>query len=218
MAHDMELGCARNTTYTTVMAFVQPKQKLNVLLIGSGAVGSVFGAQLALSGQNVWIYAHSEHDRVVARNGLKVHDTTSGTTETAIVKLAANPTDRCYDLVLVVVRADQLGSVYTALMPLTGSPHIMFLGNNPDGYKKIPKHLPGTTELGFPGIGADMYDDGVEYVRIPQQPTTLEVNSSEVSKVFETVLRSRGFSVTRIADIDGWLAYHSVFIGNPNST
>lgn len=32
---------------------------------------------------------------------------------------------------------------------LLGSPHIIFLGNNPDGAARIPDNLPGTYELGF---------------------------------------------------------------------
>jgi 2-dehydropantoate 2-reductase len=187
---------------------------MDILLIGSGVIGSVYGAQLALAGQHVWVYAHSDRDREVARNGIKILDAISKAMETATVTLAENSSKRVYDIVLVAVRSDQLKSTFSTLAKLTGSPHIIFLGNNPDGYKTIPKDLPGTIELGFPGIGGSMHEKFVEYVHIPQQPTTLETDSLEVSLRFASILKSRGFPVKRTNNIDGWLAYHSVFVGS----
>jgi len=70
----------------------------------------------------------------------------------------------------------------------------------------------GRVTLGFPGVGGYRNVDGViEYIEIPQQPTTLG-RSQGREKTAEAVFRSAGFAVITTADMDGWLKTHAVFI------
>jgi ketopantoate reductase len=51
-----------------------------------------------------------------------------------------------------------------------------------------------------------------DYVRIRQQPTALPQASDSRLAALESALSGRGFAVQRVADMDGWLAYHAAFI------
>ena len=51
-------------------------------------------------------------------------------------------------------------------------------------------------------------------MRIPQQPTTLETGGGTRMEDFEATLTRSGFPVSRKADMDGWLAYHAVFVAS----
>lgn len=53
-----------------------------------------------------------------------------------------------------------------------------------------------------------------EYVRISQQPATLESGDLTAVTEFESAITRQGFAVTRTASMDGWLAYHAVFISS----
>jgi 2-dehydropantoate 2-reductase len=61
-------------------------------------------------------------------------------------------------------------------------------------------------------VGGVIRDGGAEYVRIRQQPTALPTASDPRLAELERTLRGRGFSVQRVKDMDGWLAYHAAFV------
>jgi hypothetical protein len=50
------------------------------------------------------------------------------------------------------------------------------------------------------------------YVRIRQQPTALQETADPRLAAFESDLTVPGFAVQRVADMDGWLAYHAAFV------
>lgn len=189
-------------------------QKLNILLVGSGVIGSVYAAQFSLAGHNLWVLAHGPRDEKLPKTGIRLCDTTADITETAKVALARQPNERTYDLVIVAVRADQLASTFPALHRLTGQPHILFLGNNPDGHKAIPKDLPGSVQLGFPGVAGSFDGEVIKYAHIAQQRTMLETINSNVGKQIDSVLQANDFALEHATNIDGWLAYHAVFIAS----
>jgi len=88
---------------------------------------------------------------------------------------------------------------------------VLFFGNNPGGRSAIPADIPGEVQLGFPSVGG-VIRDGIEYVRIKQQPTALQATSDPRLADLDRALRQRGFSVQRVADMNGWLAYHAAFV------
>ena len=89
---------------------------------------------------------------------------------------------------------------------------MVFFGNNPAGLAAIPGDLPGDAYLGFPGVGGVMTDGTADYVRIRQQPTALQRSPDPRLAALESALSSRGFAIQRVADMDGWLAYHAAFV------
>jgi len=121
-----------------------------------------------------------------------------------------------YDLVLVCVWAGQIRSATAVLRTLTGTPVVMIFGNNTGGRSAldVDAGVGGTVRLGFPGIGGSVRDGVAEYVRIPQQPTTLEAGAGPVVEEFAAALSHEGFPVTRTPDMEGWLWYHAVLVAS----
>jgi len=190
---------------------------MEVLVVGAGVVGRVYGSQLAAAGHSVSVLQHGAETSGLARSGLSVCDVTHGTpglSQVSAVTVADDPHGRVYDLVLISVRADQLPSTSAPLRELLGRPVLLFFGNNPAGHAAIPDGLPGAVHLGFPGVGGSRLDGQVEFVRIAQQPTTLETGGGPAVEAFAAAMASRGYPVARTSDMDGWLAYHGVFIAS----
>jgi len=185
---------------------------MNVLLIGTGVIGSVYGCHLALDEHRVWVLAHGDREKEIDQNGIRLHNIDDNTHKTAKASLAKNTYEREYDLVIVAVNANQLPTTFPALRELKNNPYIVILGNNPEGHTLLPHDLPGTVALAFPGVAGNIKDGIVDYVRIAQQPTTLEITGNPVEEMFEATLRKQGFSIEKTNDMDGWLAYHAVFI------
>jgi len=186
---------------------------MDVLLIGSGVIGSIYAGQVSLAGHRLWVLAYGDRERELAKRGIRLRNADTGVTETAKVELAQTANERRYDLVIVAVQAAQLASTFPALRKLQGAPHIIFFGNNPEGHAAIPGDIPGSIELAFPGVGGGIKDGVVEYVRITQQPTAFECNAGLASKALQAALEIRGFSTQQIAHMDGWLKYHAVLVG-----
>lgn len=187
---------------------------LRVLVVGAGVIGTVYGAQLAAAGNAVSVLAHGTRTDEVARNGLIVQDALDGISLSSAITLVRDVSGGAYDLVLIAVRGDQMDSACNVVRTLSGHPTLLFFGNNPAGHAAIPSTLSGTVHLGFPGIGGSLREGTVHYVRIPQQLTDLEAGVSHTLDQVAGALQSRGFAVERVADMDGWLLYHAVFVAS----
>jgi ketopantoate reductase len=190
---------------------------MNVLLIGSGVIGSIYGTQLGGAGHKVTVLLRPGTNAMPSSARLDVRDAANGTRRQVQVETVSDPASREYDLVLVAVRRDQLASTFSSLSSLRGAPHIIFFGNNPDGRNAISVQLPGTFELGFPGVGGVLSsrDGTVEYLRIAAQHTMLEADRpSPRSAQFENALRTQHFPVHRSHDMEVWLAFHAVFVAS----
>jgi len=184
---------------------------VNVLVVGAGVIGSVYGAHLAVAGHNVSVLDHGPRTGYIAVNGLQVRDILDGQLTNTSVEVVNDVARGSYDLVLVAVRRDQLAAA-ARLIQSAGQPTVLFFGNNPAGHATINGQVPGRVYLGFPGIGGTMTNGEARYVRIPQQPTALQSTDDPRLAEVESALRRRGFAVQRVADMDGWLAYHAAFV------
>jgi 2-dehydropantoate 2-reductase len=184
---------------------------MKVLVVGAGVIGTVYGAHLAAAGEQVSVLSHGPRTDEVAERGLCARDVLSGRRVAAKTEVVRNA-GGVYDVVLVAVRRDQLTSACAGLAVLAGRPAVVFLGNNPGGRSAINGGVPGDVYLGFPGVGGVLADGTVEYVRIRQQPTALQEAADPRLAAVGLALSGRGFAVQRVADMDGWLAYHAAFV------
>jgi 2-dehydropantoate 2-reductase len=184
---------------------------LKTLIVGAGVIGTVYGAHIAAAGHQVSVLGHEPRTGDVAARGLRARGVLDGER----VKVEANVVPDAsghYDLVLVAVRRDQLASACAELAVAAARPAVVFFGNNPAGLAAIPGDLPGDAYLGFPGVGGVMSDGTADYVRIRQQPTAFQQSSDPRLAALESALSGRGFAIQRVADMDGWLAYHAAFV------
>jgi 2-dehydropantoate 2-reductase len=185
---------------------------MKVLIIGAGVIGTVYGAHLGAAGHTVHVLSHPPGTDDIAARGLAARDALSDSRTGTPVRVVTGACADRYDLVLVAVRSDQLARACAQLAALDGSPAVLFFGNNPGGRSALPAQVPGVVRLGFPGVGGVLRDGIADYVRIRQQPTALQADSDPRLAELEQALRHRGFAVQRVADMDGWLAYHAAFV------
>jgi 2-dehydropantoate 2-reductase len=184
---------------------------VNILVVGAGVIGTVYGAHLAAAGNKVSVLGHGPRTAEIAADGLCARDVLRPgeiRSAAAVVPDARGE----YDIVLVAVRREQLAAACARLAALDGTPAVVFLGNNPAGRSGIAADLPGDSYLGFPGVGGVMAGGIAEYVRIRQQPTALPVTGDPRLAELASALSRRGFAVQRVAHMDGWLAYHAAFV------
>jgi 2-dehydropantoate 2-reductase len=184
---------------------------MNVLIVGAGVIGTVYGAHIAAGGHRVSVLSHGRRTGEVAAGGLCARDVLSGARVRAEVSVVPDAGGDC-DVVLVAVRRDQLASACAALAVLAAKPAVVFFGNNPAGRAAIGGDVPGDVYLGFPGAGGVMAGAAADYVRIRPQPTALPKVSDPRLAVLAATLSSRGFAIQRVTDMDGWLAYHAAFV------
>jgi 2-dehydropantoate 2-reductase len=185
---------------------------VNVLIVGAGVIGTVYGAHLGAAGHTVHVLSRPPRTDGIAVHGLAAHDVVSGARTEATARVVDTAGAGRYDLVLVTVRFGQIGRAAGQLTALGGTPIVLFFGNNPPGRAAIPTSVSGTVRLGFPGVGGVLRDGVADYVRIRQQPTALQAGPVAGLDELGHVLRQRGFDVQRVTDMDGWLAYHAAFI------
>jgi 2-dehydropantoate 2-reductase len=187
------------------------QRPIKVLIVGVGVIGTVYGAHLAAAGHDISVLAHGRRTREVARTGLTASDLINGDEVSQAVRVVDRPDDT-YDLVVVAVRRDQIAVACNALGTAGGHPTVLVFGNNPDGLATIPAGLHGHVWQGFPGIGGTLAGGRARYMHISQQPTTLQSGISPVISDLAVSLRAQGFTVARVLDMDGWLAFHATFV------
>jgi ketopantoate reductase len=185
---------------------------MKILLVGVGVIGTVYGAHLGASGHKLSVLAHGTRTEVIAREGLSARDLVGDVVTKATACVVGNASEDTFDLVLVALRRDHLSRAANQLSTLAGRPLVLFFANNPQGKAGLPRDVPGTTCMGFPGIGGAMEDGCAEYALIAQQPTTIDDTPDPRLREFRTTLERRGFNVQSVSNIEGWLAYHALFV------
>jgi 2-dehydropantoate 2-reductase len=123
---------------------------MKVLVIGAGAIGTVYGAHLGAAGHTVSVLAHGARTAKVSRDGLSARDVlTSGLTEFPAAVVDRVDAD-AFDLVLVALRRDHLPLVDAQLTKLSEHPLVLFFGNNPTGRAGVPAEIRGPTAWASP--------------------------------------------------------------------
>ena len=189
---------------------------MKILIYGAGVIGQIYAARLHEAGQDVTVLARHRTLETLARdgitlvNGALVSGATSGPVRVNVTGHVGP--DSSFELALVTVRRDQVDEILPALAELQAS-HVVMMQNNSLELASVGDIVGrDRTLFGFPGVGGYRRDDGaIEYIEIPQQPTTLGRQQGREEIVGE-VFKSAGFAVATTADMDGWLKTHAVFI------
>ena len=185
---------------------------VNVLIVGAGVIGTVYGAQLGAAGHGITVLAHGDRTDAIAARGLHARDVTSSDETHAPATVVAYAGEPDVDLVLVALRRDDLQSAAPALAEVTPDALVLFMGNNPAGRSGLPTGSGARVAIGFPGVGGTISAGVAIYYKIAQQPTAIEETGEPRLAVLADALTARGLPVQRVVDMDGWLAYHAVLV------
>ena len=189
---------------------------MNILVFGAGVLGSLYAARLKEAGHNVSVLARGQRLADIQRYGLVLEDALTGRQTTTPIRVVAEVSpDEAYDLVLVLIRKNQLVNALPTLKQIS-SPTLLFMLNNAEGPALLIRELdPLRVLLGFPGAGGTLESHLVRYVLIPQQRTTLGELSGQLTARTATLVRlfeQAGFPAEGSRTMDAWLKTHAVFV------
>jgi len=190
---------------------------LKILIYGAGVIGSIYASRLYESGCDVTLLARGEHYENLKQNGVIIKDVLTKKQTISKVPLTQQlETNDYYDLIIVTVRLDQLGSVIKVLKINSSCQLIMLMLNNPENIDQLVQELKGKhIILGFPGVGGTYQNNVIDYIQIKQQETTVgEINGKPSLHIrpIETLFESAEFKVFVNDNMEAWLKIHAVFV------
>ena len=191
--------------------------KLKVLVVGAGAIGSLFAGKLSSSGVDVTILARGKRLESIDSYGLLLRESTSSLVEKFPIKViqSLTPDDR-YDFVLVTVQRTQVD----ALLPIlkkNQSSSFVFMVNTASGYDSYIKAVGANrVMLAFPSAGGEVIDQVVVYrmgrglVRLFQTTTVGELIPSSDNRVkrLMKIFRQSGIPTVACRSMDAWQKTH----------
>jgi 2-dehydropantoate 2-reductase len=190
---------------------------MNVLVYGAGVLGSLYAANLQRAGQRVTVLARGKRLEELRENGIILLDEATGEQTATRVEVIGNlEPDRAFDLVLVIVRKNQLSSVLPSLANNHFTPNVLFMVNNAAGPAELTAALGRhRVLLGFAGAGGAYIDGVVRYRITAIQKTTIgELDGANSQRIHQIswILQEAGFPTEICSDMDAWLKTHVAMV------
>jgi 2-dehydropantoate 2-reductase len=112
---------------------------MKICIIGSGAMGSLFGGKLSLAGYEVVLYdIFRQHVETVQRDGLEIEDAASGAVTRAHPSASTDPESaRGADVLIIFVKSTATGEAADRFSPLAGRDTIVLTLQNGLGNESI---------------------------------------------------------------------------------
>ncbi len=176
---------------------------MKISIIGSGAMGSLFGGKLAKSGEDVVLYDVNEaHINRVNEKGLSIHSTATGETLVVHPKATKDPEEtRGSDVFIIFVKSTITELAAKQFSPLAGDDSIVITLQNGLGNEEIIRNIFGKERVaaGVTSQGATFIGPG-EINHAGNGPTHLCMadKHNEKLKPFVEALNKAGFE----ADIE----------------
>jgi 2-dehydropantoate 2-reductase len=181
---------------------------MKIVVIGTGAMGSVYAGLLADAGNEVWaVDLWAAHLDAIRERGLRVEGA-SGDRVVQSLKLASSTADiGPADLVIIATKAAGVAGAAASLPPLlTQKTLVLTIQNGLGAGERIGRHMKtGNLLLGVAGgFGASIrgpghvHHNGMELIRIGELKGGLTERVEEVAGVW----RAAGFKVKAFADIN----------------
>ena len=190
-----------------------------ILILGAGVLGSLYAARLKQSGQDVKILARSTRLKDIKEHGVVLQHALTGKREVVTVPVVEHLLeDDAYDLIVVLVRKNQVASVLPLLAAQNATPNILFMVNNPSGYVDWAHAVRRERlVLGFAGAGGTLVGHVVRYVVVSRllQPTTFgEPDGARSARLNEIrhLFRNAGFPTALTSNMDAWQKTHVAWI------
>lgn len=192
---------------------------MRILVYGAGVLGSLYAARLHQAGQDVTLLARGQRLTDLREHGIVLADPVSGARRVTPVRVVeALAPDDAYDLVLVVMRKNQVGAVLPILAANRATPNVLFLVNNaagPDAYTAALGR--DRVLLGFAGAGGRREGE-VVYARLTQsglQVTTLGELDGQLTPRLSRIaaaFTAAGLPVALSPHMDAWLKTHAAAV------
>jgi 2-dehydropantoate 2-reductase len=192
---------------------------MKMLVYGAGVLGSLYAARFHQYGYDVTILARGRRFDEITENGVILEGALSGertVSRVPVVKTLA--TEESYDLIIVLVRADQVAELLPVLAANRKSKAILFMVNNPSGYEEwINAVGKERLMLGFAGAGGTRKNGVVSYHIVSPilQPTTLaEVDGGKTERLIQVakIFRNAGFPVSVCSNMEAWQKTHVAWV------
>ncbi len=192
---------------------------MKILVYGAGVLGSIYAAKLARGGHDVTILARGRRLEELRENGIILEDAASG--NRSITRVAVTDTfapGDAYDLVMVLMRKNQLDAVLPVLGANHTTPSILVMVNNAEGSDRQAEAI-GRERLllGFPGAGGTREGGVVRSFMVEGEwaPTAIGELSGEITprlRAIEGAFKAAGLPVTLWRDMPAWLKTHVALV------
>jgi 2-dehydropantoate 2-reductase len=137
---------------------------MKIAMIGSGAMGSLFGGRLSLAGHEVVLYdVYREHVDAVASNGLSIEDAATGLSVTARPQASADPASvRGAEVLIIFVKSTATEEAAAQFAPLAAKGAVVVTLQNGLGNEAILRRHFGAarTAAGVTSQGATFLGPG----------------------------------------------------------
>lgn len=190
---------------------------MRIAVIGAGVLGSLYAGRLTLAGHEVTLIARGRRFGELQSGPLVLSNEVDGRSIEVVVPAArALASEDCYELVLVMVRANQVEGLLPELAANSGVPCFVFMHNRASGSSKLAEAVGAQRVLlGFPGAGGERDGNTIRYRLIAEQATTLGAPDGRRSPrltLLASVLERAGFRVALSRHMDDWLKAHALFV------
>ncbi len=193
---------------------------MKILVYGTGPLGSLFAARLQTAGHDVSILARGQRLNDLHEYGIVLEDALTGertTTHVTVVEQLAP--DDAYDLVVVLMRKNQVAAILPVLAANQHTLNILFMGNNAAGPAEYISALGRERVLlGF-GSAGGMRDGYVMRIIAEARGRKATVTIGEVDgritprlQSIASVFESAAFQAVLSPNIDAWLKSHAAVI------
>lgn len=192
---------------------------MRILVIGAGAIGSVYAARLQEANNDVTLLARDRRAKEIKRAGVILEEAASGLYErTPMRVIEVLPDDETFDLTLVTVPRTDLASVLKSLANHQGTPAIVVMTPVACGEAEVVEALGSHRAfLSLTGVRARQDGRVTRYVISPAsvQATAIGEPGGRRSREIETIailLEHAGFPVDIRPDIDGVLKSYAAWV------
>ncbi len=190
---------------------------MRILIYGAGAIGSIFAGQMAGAGYDVTMLARNARYKELKENGLILNNSISNKSyKIQIPVIDSLAADDIYEYIIAVVQNTQIDSILPILAE-NKSKNIVFVVNNPSGYKKYIDAVGyGRILIGFPSAGGERENGIVNYfigtgiTKVFQSTTFGELNGKITERLSDLIkiFKNAKFSPEICDNMDAWQKTH----------
>jgi 2-dehydropantoate 2-reductase len=188
---------------------------MRILIVGAGATGGYLADLLTAGGRDVTVLVRARTRNRLAASGLRIRDLSGDVRTTAVRAVVADEIDSAFDVVIVAVRGDAVGTAVADLAPAVGPlTHVLSLGNGMAQLQALRHAFGDNRVIGAAAEMATSLVDGIVDVSMPGvrlKIGPLEAMGSSLEAV-SAELGVAGVEVTVVDDITSVMWAKFVFI------